>query len=234
MARKLVDYVVSSCELITPELIERIEKARDGCSSLGIGVLSDEEFERKRHRKPLRPYAERAFIVSHLNGVDFVFKVEDEESIFVQEDNHSKTKQYHIGYAPGTYDLLHQGHIEHLTEAYSQCDILVVGINDDDLVESYKSKRPMMLAQVRANIVATLDFVDSVYIAHELERANANEWIMKKYGSGIDAVFIGSDWKGQDLHNAEGFKIVFTERDPEKMKTRSSSFYREEIRKNNL
>lgn len=234
MAKKLVDYVVSSCEFITPELIQRIEKARDGCTSLGIGVLSDEEFERKRNRKPIRPYEERAFIVSHITGVDFVFKVENEESIFVKDNSHPKAKQYHIGYAPGTYDLLHQGHIEHLTEAYSQCDILVVGINDDDLVESYKNKRPMMSAQVRANIVATLDFVDSVYIAHELERANANEWVRKKYGSTIDAVFIGSDWKGQDLHNAEGLKIVFTDRDPEKMKTRSSSFYREKLSKTKI
>ena len=35
----------------------------------------------------------------------------------------------------GTYDLFHQGHLEHLTEAFSKCEILVVGINDDELVE---------------------------------------------------------------------------------------------------
>ena len=23
-------------------------------------------------------------------------------------------KKYHVGYAPGTYDLLHEGHMEHL------------------------------------------------------------------------------------------------------------------------
>ena len=235
MAKKFVDYIISSCEFITPELIQRIEKARDGCQNLGIGIISDEAFEEKRNRRPIRPYEERAFVVSHLQGVDFVFKVNNEDNFMIKQESfyfdNAKTKQYHIGYAPGTYDLLHQGHIEHLTEAYAQCDILVVGINDDNLVFSYKNKTPMMSAEVRANIVAKLDFVDAVYIAHELERHNANEWIKRRYGQAIDAVFIGSDWQGQDLHNSEGLKIVFTDRDPEKMKTRSSTYYREEWKK---
>lgn len=233
---KYVDYVIDSCEIVSIELINKIEETRRNCSTLGVGVISDDLFRSKYGRSPMRPYIERARIVSFLKGVDFVFEVTDENSIHLKREefyyNNAKTKQYHIGYAPGTYDLLHQGHIEHLTEAFSQCEILVVGVNNDELVESYKHKKPLMTAADRAEIVSKLAFVDSVYIAYELERANANAWIKRKYGSGIDAVFIGSDWDGQDLHNDEGLNVIFTYRDPNVAKTRSSTFYREEWKKN--
>ena len=232
---KYMDYICDSCELISVELLERIESAREGCENLGIGIFSDEMFVRKYGRRPLRPYVERAKIMGFIRGVDFVFKVTNEETIEIKKEefyyNNPKTKKYKIGYAPGTYDLLHQGHIEHLTEAFSQCEILVVGINDDDLVESYKHKRPLMSAAMRANIVSQLRFVSSTFIADTLERGKANEWIKKKYGSPIDAVFIGSDWQGQDLHNRENLNIVFTYRDPEVAKTRSSTYYRAQLEK---
>ncbi len=230
---KYMDYICDSCEFITVELLERIEKAREGCENLGIGIYSDELVQFQVNRRPLRPYKERAKIMSYIKGVDFVFEVTDEDSIEIKKEdfyyNNPKTKKYKIGYAPGTYDLLHQGHIEHLTEAFSQCEILVVGINDDELVKSYKNKMPLMPAEIRANIVSRLKFVDATFIADTLERKKANEWIKKKYGSPIDAVFIGSDWDGQDLHNAENLNIVFTYRDPERAKTMSSSFYRKQI-----
>lgn len=230
---KYMDYIIDSCELITLELIKRIEETRRGCEILGIGVLSDELFCTKMQRRPLRPYLERATIVSYISGVDFVFEVKDETSISIKKEEYyytnNKIKKYHIGYAPGTYDLLHQGHIEHLTEAYSQCEILVVGINNDALVQSFKHKTPMMNAVERANIVSKLKFVEAVFIADTLERKAANDWITKKFGSPIDAVFIGSDWQGQDLHNAENLNIVFTYRDPQNMQERSSTNYRQQL-----
>lgn len=230
---KYIDNVIDSAEIITPELIQRIEDARGCCENLGVGVYSDEYFAQIYHRKPIRPYAERAMVVSYIKGVDFVFKVNDESKICIQKEDfyykNDKIKKYHIGYAPGTYDLLHQGHIEHLTEAYSQCQILIVGVNDDKLVESYKAKTPMMTAKQRADIVSKLNFVSAVYIADTLERGKANEWITKKFGSPIDAVFIGSDWQGQDLHNKENLEIVFTYRDPKIAETRSSTHARKQI-----
>ncbi len=232
---KKFDYIISSHEFLTVDLIDRIEEARESTEILAIGVISDELFCEKMGRSPIRKYEERAKILSHIRGVDFVFKVRDEDEIEVKKEmfyyDESSQKRYHIGYAPGTYDLLHEGHIEHLLEAYRQCDILVVGINEDDLVESYKHKRPLMSAKDRAEIVAKLKFVTATYIADTLERGKANNWINEQFGSPIDAVFIGSDWQGQDLHNEEGLNIEFTFRNPEKMKTRSSSYYREMLKK---
>ena len=232
---KYMDCIVDAAEFITGELIERIKEARKDCEVLGVGIFSDEVFFQKYDRRPLRSYSERAMIASYLKGVDFVFEVRNEESLSITRELMYKeipaNKKYHIGYAPGTYDLLHEGHIEHLTEAYKQCEILVVGINNDELVKSYKGKTPMMTAKCRAEIVSSLKFVNSTFIANSLERGAANEWIKAKYGHSIDVVFIGSDWVGQNLHNPEGFRIEFTYRDPIKMKQRSSSYYREELRR---
>lgn len=230
---KYMDYICDCAELISVELLDRIEEAKKTCESLGVGVYSDELAEKVLKRKPIRPYIERARIVYSIKKVDFVFKVTDENNIVINTEeffyNQPNEKKYHIGYAPGTYDLLHQGHLEHLSEAASQCDILVVGINDDDLVYSYKGRRPIQSSKNRAEIVSRLKIVDGVFIADTLERRKANDWIKEHFGCSLDVVFIGSDWVNKDLHNAENFKIVFTYRDPETMKTRSSTFYRKQL-----
>lgn len=235
ISMRFVDYIIDPCEIITIELVKKIEDARNSCQNFGVGILSDELFFEKEHRRPIRPYLERAMIKSHFKGVDFVFEVRSEEDFVIHKEefyyNNPKTKQYHIGYAPGTYDLLHQGHIEHLTEAFSQCDILIVGINSDELVQSYKNKLPIMNTRERAEIVSNLKFVDAVFLASTLERWQANEWVKRKYGSPIDAVFIGSDWEKLNLHNDENLNIVFTYRDPNKMAKRSSTYYRDQIKK---
>ncbi len=231
---KYLDFIYGDFEFVTVETLNKINEARRTCENLGVGVFSDELVLNKLGRKPIRPYMERAQIMYAIKGVDFVFEVTDETKIDVKKEEfyyvQNEKKEYKIGYAPGTYDLFHQGHLEHLTEAFSKCEILVVGINDDELVKSYKEKTPLMTAEERAEIVSKLKFVDATFIADTLERGKANEWIKNKYGSGIDAVFIGSDWVGQDLHNKENLNIVFTDRDPETMKVRSSTYYREQLK----
>lgn len=230
---KYMDYICDCAELISVELLDRIAETKKGCESLGVGVYSDELAESVLKRKPIRPYIERAQIIYSIKNVDFVFKVTDENNIVINTEefyyNNSGEKKYHIGYAPGTYDLLHQGHLEHLSEAASQCDILIVGINDDDLVYSYKGRKPSMSSNDRAEIVSKLKIVDAVYIADTLERQKANDWVKETFGSPIDAVFIGSDWINKDLHNPENLNIIFTYRDPETMKTRSTTYYRKQL-----
>ena len=44
----------------------------------------------------------------------------------------------------GTFDLFHKGHYNIIKRARALGDYLIVGVNDDDLVESYKNKRPIV------------------------------------------------------------------------------------------
>lgn len=44
-----------------------------------------------------------------------------------------------VVYTSGTFDMLHANHIKMIEYACSLGDILIVGVNTDELVESYKS-----------------------------------------------------------------------------------------------
>jgi rfaE bifunctional protein nucleotidyltransferase chain/domain len=72
-----------------------------------------------------------------------------------------------IAFANGCFDLLHAGHIRYLQAAAAEADRLVVAINDDAAAGSKGPGRPILTAQVRAELVAALRGVDYVTIFSE-------------------------------------------------------------------
>lgn len=100
------------------------------------------------------------------------------------------TKPYSIGYAQGTFDMFHVGHLLLLQHAKEQCDYLIVGVNADELVKEYKNKTPVITEDQRAQIVGALDVVDEVRICHSLDKIEAHRQ------TPFQAIFIGDDWKG--------------------------------------
>ena len=101
-------------------------------------------------------------------------------------------KKYNIGYTQGTYDLFHVGHLNLIEHAKELCNYLIVGVNSDELVLSYKNKKTNIPEQDRARIVNALKAVDKVFIAHTLDKEEILKYV--KY----DAIFIGDDWKGNE------------------------------------
>ena len=99
-------------------------------------------------------------------------------------------KKYKIGYTQGVYDMFHIGHLNILKRAKEYCEILIVGINSDDLVRKYKHKIPVINEIDRVEIVRNIKQVDQVVLVDTLDK---NE-IYKKIH--FNAIFIGSDWKG--------------------------------------
>ncbi len=99
-------------------------------------------------------------------------------------------KKYKIGYTQGTFDLFHIGHLNLLNHAKQMCDYLIVGVNSDDLVKSYKNKIPVVPQDQRALIVGSIKYVDQVFVAETLDKLK----ILKE--NPFDVIFIGSDWKG--------------------------------------
>jgi rfaE bifunctional protein nucleotidyltransferase chain/domain len=68
----------------------------------------------------------------------------------------------------GSFDLIHYGHIFSLKESKKQGDILIVGINSDNSVKKYKSdKRPIITEKYRAKVIASIEYVDYVFIFNE-------------------------------------------------------------------
>ena len=73
-----------------------------------------------------------------------------------------------IGFTSGTFDLLHDGHVAYLAEAKKRCDILIVGVNSDLSVKTYKdSSRPIVPEESRAAVLNGLKSVDYVFIFNE-------------------------------------------------------------------
>ena len=99
-------------------------------------------------------------------------------------------KKYKIGYTQGVYDMFHIGHLNLINHAKEYCDYLIVGVNSDKLVQSYKNKTPVICQENRQAIVENIKAVDKCIIVDTLSKSELLNEIS------FDAIFIGDDWKG--------------------------------------
>lgn len=68
----------------------------------------------------------------------------------------------------GSFDILHYAHINLLEKAKKEGDILIVLLNSDSSIERLKGKRrPIILQEERARMLAALECVDYVVIFNE-------------------------------------------------------------------
>ena len=68
----------------------------------------------------------------------------------------------------GVFDILHPGHIFSLSQAATEADFLIVGVNSDDSVKRLKgTARPINKQDSRALLLASLLMVDAVVIFEE-------------------------------------------------------------------
>lgn len=95
-----------------------------------------------------------------------------------------------IGYTQGVYDMFHVGHLNLINNAKKYCDVLIVGVNSDELVQQYKNKVPVINEENRRKIVSNIKAVDECIIAHTLDKIQILNEIK------FDRIFIGDDWKG--------------------------------------
>ncbi len=70
-----------------------------------------------------------------------------------------------VVFTNGVFDLVHPGHVDVLTAAREQGDVLIVGLNSDDSVRRLKGpSRPVRSEAERAYVLAALEAVDAVVI----------------------------------------------------------------------
>ena len=99
-------------------------------------------------------------------------------------------KKYKIGYTTGVYDMFHIGHLNIIRKAKELCDFLIVGVTTDRLCYERKQKYPIICEADRIAIVDAIKYVDKVVPQSDMDKLKA----VKEHG--VDAVFVGSDWKG--------------------------------------
>ena len=100
-----------------------------------------------------------------------------------------------IGYTTGVFDLFHIGHLNIIKRAKANCDELIVGVNTDELVESYKSKSPIIPFEDRIEIVRSINYVDKVLPVTHRDKVKQFKEI------NYDVLFVGDDWKGSEIFN---------------------------------
>ena len=115
-----------------------------------------------------------------------------------------------VGYTTGVFDMFHIGHLNILKKAKQNCDHLIVGVSTDELVESYKNKKPIISFEHRCEIVSALQMVDEV-IAQE-----SRDKISQFKAINYDLLFVGDDWKGSSIFtqlesvlNKAGARIMY-------------------------
>jgi D-beta-D-heptose 7-phosphate kinase/D-beta-D-heptose 1-phosphate adenosyltransferase len=93
-----------------------------------------------------------------------IITVSEVEKLFTPEYR----KQNRIVFTNGCFDLLHRGHVYNLSRARELGDILVVGLNGDASVSKLKGPgRPVNQQQARAEVLASMAFVDFVILFYE-------------------------------------------------------------------
>lgn len=104
-------------------------------------------------------------------------------------------KKYKIGYTTGVFDMFHIGHLNILKNAKELCEYLIVGVSTDDLVLSYKKKKPIIPFEERYLIVQSIRYVDKVVSQTTMDKMEA--WNKLHF----NVIFHGSDWQNSELYN---------------------------------
>ena len=94
-----------------------------------------------------------------------------------------------VVYIIGVFDLFHRGHVELLRKAKLLGDKLIVAVNGDELVASYK-RRPFINEYDRLAVVESCKYVDESFIIRTYDNKDA----VVKYS--VDIIVHGSDWQG--------------------------------------
>ncbi len=108
-----------------------------------------------------------------------------------------------VVYTSGTFDMLHFNHLKMIEYARALGDILIVGVNTDELVASYKSQ-PIIPFEERIALMKAIKGPDIVIPQKSLDHTDK----VKKLN--FDIFVVGDDWAGKyDYLKEQGVDVVY-------------------------
>ena len=218
-------------------LLKAYDEAKRNGAKLYVGLYGNDLMEKSGRVRKLKDKVtdrDRVSLVEAIDLVDgaFVIKNFDKDDIIsalsyrvLQKRNENEVnsekpvKKYEIGYASGAFSNLHKGHVEHLKEMKKQCKTTIVAANSDNLIQNYKHKISSVDEETRRLILSHIKYVDMAIITDEYDKLKALDVVKGLCGKHFNAIFVGSDWKGdpkwKDFEQSlkkMGIDVVFTDR----------------------
>ena len=99
--------------------------------------------------------------------------------------------RFGLVYTTGAFDPFHFGHLNILRHAKAIAEHLVVGVSTDALIEQAKGRRAYMTLEQRMAILRELRCVDEVIPQTDKDKQRVVDAL------GVDAIVVGSDWRGR-------------------------------------
>ncbi|MEF2968147.1 glycerol-3-phosphate cytidylyltransferase [Paenibacillus sp. M1] len=106
----------------------------------------------------------------------------------------------------GTFDLLHEGHINLLKRARDLGDYLIVGLSNDDF-NAIKHKQTYFSFESRKLILEAIRYVDLV-----IEEKCWEQKVEDVQKLGVDVFVMGDDWEGKFDFLKEYCEVVYLPR----------------------
>ena len=108
-----------------------------------------------------------------------------------------KAQGKRVAFTNGTFDILHLGHVTYLQKARTFADALIVGVNTDRSVKTYKDpNRPVNSQQDRIKVLTALACVDYAVLFNDPTPMKLIEAIRP------DVLVKGADWAIKDIVGA--------------------------------
>ena len=126
----------------------------------------------------------------------------------LEDIREASSKGLRIGFAAGTMDLFHAGHVLMLNEAKKQCDILIVGLQSDPTLDRTSKNSPVqgmferyISLQGNRSVDFILPYSTEEDLYNMLQILPINVRI-------LDETYDGKDFTGKDL----GLEIFYNKR----------------------
>lgn len=124
------------------------------------------------------------------------FDLNDEDSMLVVDGflNHVKTKGKVVGLTSGCFDLIHFQHLNFFTRCRRDCDILIVGVDTDEIVRAGKGdSRPAIPDFQRALMVDGLKSVSFSFVMNGMKDFGRAAMLFRP-----DIIFKNDDFEGRE------------------------------------
>lgn len=118
-----------------------------------------------------------------------------------------------VGFTCSTFDLLHAGHVSMLQEAKTQCDYLIVGLQNDPTLDRPNKNRPVQTIVERQMQLKGSRYVDEVWV-YNTEKDLEDLLLTLPIDVRILGVeYEGKEFTGREICHKRGIDLYFNGRD---------------------